>query len=1164
MDQALSPRSLLPHLTQDAPWATDPRYKRWIVEEQIIRSWLLDSMNTDYFQKFIEYRTAKAIWEAVHKFYSKKNDSSEISSLVNRANSLQQGDKTVMAYANELSSIYNELDFYRPPQYNSLQWEYTVQDRIYHFLEGLRPEFEGLRSQIYNRGVHESFDDAIAAVVREEGRLQQMKVNPESLAFVSHQGGKSQPFSFPPRGQDKGQEKQWKDGPFCNYCKRRGHTKDKCWKLRGRPPQPPYLGQTHIVEGSDQQGSQNRTSSQAMVQEVQRLVREEMQQLKNLLTSGGSVMGSTSLAGSGNLNLSNFLSDFLALSVSNNSIKEAWILDSGATDHMTPNKENFMRFNPIDKGRYVKTADGTLLPVMGIGTIKLDPIGLLTQVLYIPKLFVSLVSVQRLAKNKEYNILFDDLNAFLCNKVLGWRIGLARVQQGLYFLPWVASREGRKVEHQVVAISSNFEGEIMRIHQRMGHPSFDIVKMMYPQLFRKVVFENLMCEACQLGKKKRSTYQVSNLRCNEPFHLIHCDMWGPSPTTDIEGFKYFLICVDDYSRKTWGFLLKQKSDATKTFKIFCTMVRKQFGTEIKGFRTDNAKDFCNNELKEFFEYHGIRHETSCPYTPQQNGLAERKIGDVMNKCRTLMIAANIPRTLWGFSVLTDVYLINRVPSKGLNFKTPNELIEAKVPRTQKKENIKPKVFGCVGYVLSHDVNRDKLSPRAHKCVFVGYSNTQKGYKLYHPTTKRVFVSKDVTFNENTYFYSLQPDNKDLDLFDLSLEKENDTTPLTLGYTDEIRSEQGISTEERPKLDPISTVDSDKGLETPPEGEHQFQPYPKFYERKKKHNKELIQNETLKPNVPREESSPTDCTIDDSNSEKIETRVIDSGKENNDDLPIAIRKGTRSCVQNRVYDMVNYLDYQKVSPNYKCFLTTIKEIGTPRNPQEALKNSSWKQAMDDEMAALIENQTWEIVELPSEKKPVGCRWVYTIKCNSDGSLERYKARLVAKGYTQTYGIDYQETFAPVAKMNTIRVLISLAVNLDWELFQYDIKNAFLYGELKEEIYMQVPPGYEKESTKGKVCRLKKAIYGLKQSPRAWFGKFSHVLKSFGYRQCNGDHTLFFQHFPQGGVVLLIVYVDDIIITGNRPVEIKELEVQLSKQFTVKSLGPLKYFLGMEFA
>ena len=122
-----------------------------------------------------------------------------------------------------------------------------------------------------------------------------------------------------------------------------------------------------------------------------------------------------------------------------------------------------------------------------------------------------------------------------------------------------------------------------------------------------------------------------------------------------------------------------------------------------------------------------------------------------------------------------------------------------------------------------------------------------------------------------------------------------------------------------------------------------------------------------------------------------------------------------------------------------------------------------------------------MDLLDGKKPVGCRWVYTIKCNSDGSLECYKARLVARAYTQTYGIDYKETFAHVAKMNTVRVLISIAVNLDWDLLQYDIKNAFLYGYLKEEIYMQVPSGYENEVTQGKVCQLKRLIYGLKQSP-----------------------------------------------------------------------------------
>ena len=221
-------------------------------------------------------------------------------------------------------------------------------------------------------------------------------------------------------------------------------------------------------------------------------------------------------------------------------------------------------------------------------------------------------------------------------------------------------------------------------------------------------------------------------------------------------------------------------------------------------------------------------------------------------------------------------------------------------------------------------------------------------------------------------------------------------------------------------------------------------------------------------------------------------------------------------------------------------------------------------MDEEMRALIQNQTWEVVDLPKGKKRVGCKRVYTLKCKSDGSLNRYKARLVATGYTQTYGLDYQETFAPVAKMNTIRILISLAVNLDWPLYQYDIKNAFLHGNLKEEIYMKYPPRYEGVKNEGKVCKLQKALYGLKQSPRAWFGRFSQAMKTLNYQQCNGEHTLFFKHASQGLITILIVYVDDIIITGSNAKEIRDLEQHLTKNFDVKQLGPLKYFLGIEFA
>ena len=161
---------------------------------------------------------------------------------------------------------------------------------------------------------------------------------------------------------------------------------------------------------------------------------------------------------------------------------------------------------------------------------------------------------------------------------------------------------------------------------------------------------------------------------------------------------------------------------------------------------------------------------------------------------------------------------------------------------------------------------------------------------------------------------------------------------------------------------------------------------------------------------------------------------------------------------------------------------------------------------EEKTALEKNGTWEIVQKPEDKSPVGCKWVFTIKYKSDGLVECYKERLVAKGFTQTYGIDFQETFGPVTKMNSIRVLLSLAINLDWPLLQFDIKNAFLNGDL-EEVYMDLPLSFDADH--GKVCRLRKPSYGLKQSPRAWFGRFMKAVQQHGFIQAQVDHTMFYK-------------------------------------------------------
>ena len=229
-------------------------------------------------------------------------------------------------------------------------------------------------------------------------------------------------------------------------------------------------------------------------------------------------------------------------------------------------------------------------------------------------------------------------------------------------------------------------------------------------------------------------------------------------------------------------------------------------------------------------------------------------------------------------------------------------------------------------------------------------------------------------------------------------------------------------------------------------------------------------------------------------------------------PIAIRKGVRSCRIGNKYPLAHYISYNKLGAQYKNFVMSLIQVHIPTTPNEAIRTQEWKSAMDDEMKALVRNQTWVLVKLPLRKRTVGCRWVYIVKYKADGTVDKYKARLVAKGYTQSHRIDYFDTFVPVAKFKTSRILIALAAKLEWDLYQYDVWNAFIHGELEEEVYMNVPPGCKLTDCKSMVCRLKKALYGLKQSPRMWFRKLTRVMRSMNYMQSNDDHTMFSASIP----------------------------------------------------
>ena len=228
--------------------------------------------------------------------------------------------------------------------------------------------------------------------------------------------------------------------------------------------------------------------------------------------------------------------------------------------------------------------------------------------------------------------------------------------------------------------------------------------------------------------------------------------------------------------------------------------------------------------------------------------------------------------------------------------------------------------------------------------------------------------------------------------------------------------------------------------------------------------------------------------------------------------------------------------------------------------QALTDPLWQAAMKDEINALQANNTWVMTKLPLGKVPIGCKWVYKIKLKADESVERYKARLVAKGFTQAEGIDYYETFSPVVKFVTVRTLLALVVVYGWHLSQLDVNNAFLHGDLDEEVYMVPPPGFGR---KGEVCKLTKSLYGLKQASKQWFAKLSATIIVDGFIQSKSDYSVFTK-VHKGSIIILLVYVDDILIASNNVDAVNTFKLFPDNKFKLKDLGTLKYFLGLEVA
>ncbi|KAG7536926.1 Ribonuclease H-like superfamily [Arabidopsis suecica] len=532
----------------------------------------------------------------------------------------------------------------------------------------------------------------------------------------------------------------------------------------------------------------------------------------------------------------------------------------------------------------------------------------------------------------------------------------------------------------------------------------------------------------------------------------------------------------------------------------------------------------------------------------------------MEVARSMMFHTSVPRRYWGDAVMTACYLINRTPTKVLGDLSPFEVLNNTRPSIDHL-----RVFGCVCFVLVPGEQRNKLDAKSTRCMFLGYSTTQKGYKCYDPVNNRTYVSRDVKFLEDQGYH----DKKDWEsLKDLAHSPSDRATSLRFLF-DHLGNKAPT-----PTASTQPGQNSTQPSHDPPQLSHDSNQAPTpSTESNEEEDGERAHIDHNSPSQDREatcqdqETQSLDDSSDSSEDEEatqIEQRSTQPLRRSERlKFPPSNWKNTRVYFNQQAvaHPIQATCSLALVPQDHQAFLSKISSIKIPQTYEEAMQVKEWRDAIQEEIGAMTRNHTWDEEELPSGKKTVSSRWIFTIKYKSNGDIERYKARLVARGFSQTYGADYKETFAPVAKLHTVRVVLSLATNLSWELWQMDVKNAFLQGELEDDVYMTPPPGLEDTIDPGKVWRLRKAIYGLKQSPRAWYHKLSRTLKDHGFKKSESDHTLFTLQSPQG-IVVVLIYVDDLIISGDNKEGINNTKTFLKSTFDIKDLGELKYFLGIE--
>ena len=1089
--------------------------KRWKKGDSTARTILLTAIDYNQMQLVTTCNTAQEMWEKLRGKYEKESLSHR-SKLNREFHNIRKGDRSLESYIKDFDAICDKM--------RGAGITVPNDEKVIQLTEGLPEDaYDVIVTSILEVAGIE-YEEACGRLLTYEGRHTKRDSHQDGEVFFGGRGRGSSRGGGRGNSRGRGRGGGPSNGKGCYRCGEQGHFASDCKK----PPKCYGCLETgHISTNCPNKGKAQ--------EEVKNKGNGSVFSLEEVKKN---VVGEANMAG-------------------RVPPRMTWIIDSGCTQHMCNSEKYFLEPNELQEKKHMMMGNGDLLEIEKEGDVGLKVMsaqgmvdGTLKDVLYSAEVRRNLVSVVRMMR-KGINVVFAE-DTMTCSMVRGkvWFdpkdvVGSAPEKDDLFVL-----EEGGVTKTEMGEMYASVALSEERLwHLRLGHlGSENLRKLQSKEMVNGLEIKgNLtgnskICEGCMKGRQSREQFPLAEHRGRDLLELVHSDVCGPITPSSIGGNRFYVTFVDDFSRKTWVYLLKHKSEVFGYFKTWKWKVEKQSGKKMKCLRTDRGGEYLSAEYKAFLEKEGIDHQVTMAGTPQQNGVAERMNRTLQEKGRSMLAGSGLKGGFWGEAIMTAAYLRNRSPSRSLEQeKTPEEIFSGWKPSVRHL-----RVFGCKSYVWVPDEKRRKMEEKSWTGILVGYAHQSKGYRIYNPVTRRIETSRDVRFSEEEFVYPQEIGQKHFGeegssemSQELTVRSESTVTtePQIREESTEVHREENRTDDRGMSREEIRTITGDRQTElqgvTENPGEEQTEVAAGARRRSTRVTWAPVRLTAEKRGELRSEEQETET--------ETQRRPIREVKQ-----PVRLTADRRG----ELHSIVGY-----------CGLAVGEEPPTMREALQSEDRELWEKALINEHSAIIKNNTYSLVQRPRGQRVLRSKYVLKVKRRQDGRIDKYKARLVILGNMQEGGVDYEETFAPVMKYQSLRTVLAIANEEGLLVHQMDVKNAFLHGELEEDVFMEQPEFLVKKGEEEKVWKLNKALYGLKQAPRAWNKRLDDFLKGKGFYQCLND-TAIYTKGEGDDKVILAVYVDDILLISKKICGVNEVKGDLSREFEMVDFEEVESILGIQ--